>query len=233
MQRAPYYIDEDGNLVYDATMEGGSGGGGGGDGGAYFDPETFQVVNGGSMFGTDDYDLFGGSGGSYDPYGGVDTGGSGGWVDTILGSTVGNGVNISIPTSHAPSLNQTLTSIVETAQRAANSVKAAWNAQTITADAALAQQWAILNALSQNLMKYGADGLKSAAERDRRVDPSRLRWDWITDYIDPITGGTTVLQPLTTVPVTTTGGVTLATNSSTMQTLFLVALAFVAWKVLR
>ena len=73
---------------------------------------------------------------------------------------------------------------------------ASWQNQQISAETAVSDGWALMNAMVSACIAYGAAGTKSAAERDRRIDPAQVRWDWIAYYIDPITGGNTALPPV-------------------------------------
>lgn len=134
------------------------------------------------------------------------TGGGGGgfWDDLFnFGGNPGSGISVSLPGSSGPSVNQTLTALVNAAEAALQANLAAWRAQQTGTDAALSNGWRILNDVVARLTGMGAQGVKSAAERDRRIDPSQLRWDWIAYYLDPITGGPTNPQPL---PAPVAGG---------------------------
>lgn len=63
---------------------------------------------------------------------------------------------------------------------------AAYQQGRISADQALASAWSLMDQFVSACYRYGQQGALSAAERDRRIDPARLRWDWIGYYIDPI-----------------------------------------------
>jgi hypothetical protein len=89
----------------------------------------------------------------------------------------------------APSVSQTLTGIVDAAEGALQDNLNRFQAGVIASAPAVQRAWAILNQMGVELARYGAEGQKALAERDRRVDPARLRWDWISYYIEPLTGG--------------------------------------------
>lgn len=131
----------------------------------------------------------------------------GGWFGGILGGlgslfggSPGSGLGIGLPggggSASPPSLSETLTGLVDASERAMKANLAAFQLQQIGASDAIERGWAILNDMVSRLAAYGAEGNKAGAERDRRIDPTRLRWDWIAYYIDPINGGPTPAQPL-------------------------------------
>jgi len=124
-----------------------------------------------------------------DPF--TSTGGGGGSGGGFLSDLLG-GINISFPTGGGgTNVNDRLTGIVNAAERALQYNLGAWQSNQLAAQDAIARAWDILNSCVQQLYAYGAAGQKSAAERDRRIDPTLLRWDWIAYYIDPINGGPT------------------------------------------
>jgi hypothetical protein len=136
-------------------------------------------------------------------------GGGGGWGDPWpdSGGTGGSGVTIgfTMPVStwgsiSGPDVKQILTNLANTTEAQMQQTLGAWQQRQISADSAIERQWALLNGMVQQMMRYGSQGMLSAAERDRRIDPSKLRWDWIAYYIDPIsmasTGQPAPLQPL-------------------------------------
>jgi hypothetical protein len=156
------------------------------------------------------------SGGSYnpDPYGGMDqitffTGGSD-YMNFLPGEIgggggIGGGIVIDIGGlggggggggGGAPSLNQTLTQIVNDYEYQLKANLALWENGAQTASNAVTEGWRLMNAMVTAVLAYGAAGQKAAAERDRRINPTMLRWDWIRFYIDPITGGNTALPPV-------------------------------------
>ena len=172
-----------------------------------------------------EYDWYGG--GIYEAIGDANrfasTGGGGGG---------GGGFGISLPSVNigiggggvgggggVPSLSQTLTQIVDGYERRLQQNLADWQVQRVTADAAIATGWSLMNAMVSACRAYGAQGEKAAAERDRRIDPRQLRWDWILYYIDPITGGNTALPPVPGGGLNTSNG--LAAGSSNTMLLIL------------
>lgn len=111
------------------------------------------------------------------------------------------GINIQIPGlggggSSVPDTSEQLTALVNAAERELQWNLGEWQAQGIGAQQAIERAWSILNTLIPRLYRYGPEGINAAAERDRRIDPSRLRWDWIAYYIDPINGGPVQPEPL-------------------------------------
>ena len=129
------------------------------------------------------------------------------------GMDPGAGVNIDISGIPNPvgggggggtsTTNQTLTQIVDSFEAALKANLAAWQTQAKTPAAALETAWRLMNGMVTEVRKFGAAGTKAAAERDRRVNPAMLRWDWIAYYIDPITGSNTTLPPVPGGPVAT------------------------------
>jgi len=150
-----------------------------GGGGGYNDFDAFTFATGGN-FGID---LPGGDGG-----------GGGGFQipDIDIGIGIGGGGG----GGGVPSVNQTLTQLVNGYEYQLKQNLAQWQQGQKTADNAVGIAWQLMNAMVAGCLQYGAQGQKSAAERDRRINPSMLRWDWILYYIDPITGGNTPLPPV-------------------------------------
>ena len=103
-----------------------------------------------------------------------------------------------------PSTSQTLTQIVNTLEVYLQQNLGNWKSGSVSADDAVRQAWIWMDRMVSDCLRFGAEGEKAAAERDRRINPARLRWDWIGYYIDPITGGNTVPPPPPSVP--TSGG---------------------------
>jgi hypothetical protein len=194
-------------------------------------------VEDGTMFGTN---LSGGGWG--DPW--PDSGG-GGWGDPWPGSggsgSSGSGVTFgfTMPVrppasgSSGPDVKRILTDLANSTEAQMRQTLGAWQQGQISADAAIEKQWALLNGMVQQMMRYGSQGMLSAAERDRRIDPSRLRWDWIAYYIDPISVATTgqpaPLKPLpqVTAPVYGGFGGPGGFGGSTMFWMVLILLGFV------
>lgn len=105
-------------------------------------------------------------------------------------------------------LSQTLSQLADGTEAQLRANLGAWQVQTISASVAITQAWALLDGMVAAMRQYyGAQGLKSAAERDRRIDPSQLRWDWIAYYIDPITGGPSTPPPVPGGSVGAGGGI--------------------------
>jgi len=130
-------------------------------------------------------------------------GGGGGWESSGPDGFTFPDVNIGIGTGGggggggaAPNLNQTLTQIVDGYEYQLKANLAQWQAGSKSASAAVDTGWQLMNAMVAACLRYGAAGQKSAAERDRRISPQMIRWDWIAYYIDPITGGNTALPPV-------------------------------------
>jgi hypothetical protein len=172
-------------------------------------------VEDGTMFSVD----FSGGGGWGDPW--PDSGGGGGWGDPWpdSGGSSGSGVSfgITMPVrlpgtgGSGPDVKRILTNLANTTEAQMQQTLGAWQQGQISADAAIDRQWALLNGMVQQMMRYGSQGMLSAAERDRRIDPSRLRWDWIAYYIDPIsvasTGQPAPLRPLPQMTAPVYGGI--------------------------
>jgi hypothetical protein len=147
--------------------------------------DGFEGFSGGDGGGIPFYSAeFAGTGGvSIDP--GIDPGGGLNIDIGFGGGGVGGG-------GGTPSVNQTLTQIVNSFEAALKANLAAWQVQNKTASVATDFGWQLMNQMVAAVRAYGAAGVKAAAERDRRVNPSMLRWDWIAYYIEPITGPITV-----------------------------------------
>jgi len=111
----------------------------------------------------------------------------------------------------APSLSRTLTQIVDEFEQRLIANLAEWNNGQKTAADAVSVGWSLMNGMVAACSRYGAQGQRSAAERDRRINPTMLRWDWIGYYIDPITGGPSTPPPLPSgagvLPSTGIGGI--------------------------
>jgi len=150
-------------------------------------------------------DFFGG-GSEYDDWfgphdftGAGGGGGGGGWetgfpvpdvnIDIGVGGGGGGG-------GAAPNLNQTLTQIVDGYEYQLKANLAQFQSGAKSGSAAVETGWQLMNAMVSACLRYGAAGQKAAAERDRRIAPQMVRWDWIAYYIDPITGGNTALPPV-------------------------------------
>lgn len=159
---------------------------------------------------------FGTFGANFNPYGGyggfgsltspsdlsfAPTGG-GGFGGGGFGGSPGSGINIVIPTggggggAAGPDVKQILTTLANQAEAALQGNLGAWQAQQIATDDAIARAWDIMDRFVSECMRYGQQGALSAAERDRRINPAALRWDWVAYYIDPMTGGNTPLPPV-------------------------------------
>jgi hypothetical protein len=113
----------------------------------------------------------------------------GGWGDSWSDwSNVRIGFNIPVGGGggSAPDVKEILTAIANQHEDALKSNLAAFTQNQIGASEAIDNAWNILNSMTASMLKYGSQGLISAAERDRRVDPRYLRWDYIAYYIDPI-----------------------------------------------
>lgn len=148
-------------------------------------------------------DLWGGGAwgaGFTDPYGGIGAGGgvtsgSGFPLPQIsigFGGSGGGGSQV----GGAPTLNQTLTQIVDQHEQALIANLSEFQNGAKPADGAISTGWSLMNSMVTGVARYGSQGQKAAAERDRRINPAQLRWDWIAYYIDPITGGPSTLPPL-------------------------------------
>jgi len=165
-----------------------------------------------------EFDGFGGFGGGYvNPYSaefssiGNPFFGGGGGVSIDPGVSPGGGINIDIGLGGGgggvgggggtPSTNQTLVQIVDSFEAALKANLAAWQLQQKTSDVAIAAGWKLIDGMVAACRQYGAAGIKAAAERDRRVNPAMLRWDWIAYYIESITGALTTLPAVPGGPV--------------------------------
>lgn len=130
--------------------------------------------------------------------------GEAGWPDS--GGGFGVSVQLSPPTqpgapgAGVPDVRVILSQIANSAEAGLINNLNGWRQGTLDADVALHEAWDILNAMTSAMLRYGPQGQISAAERDRRVNPSLLRWDYIALYIDPISQGSTgspaAVQPL-------------------------------------
>lgn len=115
----------------------------------------------------------------------ISFGGGGGFTFNL------NPSNLNLGGSRQPSAKEILTQIANSAESALQANLQAFNNGQISADEALKNAWDLLNRMSAAMMQYGDIGRKSAAERDRRIDPRFLRWDYIAYYIDPISQAST------------------------------------------
>ena len=91
--------------------------------------------------------------------------------------------------SSGPTTSEQLTLIVDAAERLLKTNLGQFQAGQISASQAVSVAWSLMDQMVSKCQAFGAAGMKSAAERDRRIDPSQLRWDWAAYYIDPIVGG--------------------------------------------
>lgn len=111
------------------------------------------------------------------------------------------------PAPRQPDVKEILTNIANNAEAALRANLEAYRQNQISGDAAITRGWQLLDGMTSAMLQYGTQGRISAAERDRRVDPSLLRWDYIAYYIDPISVETTG-SPVTVKPLeVTTAGV--------------------------
>lgn len=117
-------------------------------------------------------------------------GGGGGSMSTVGFSFGDFSTTFQIPSigsgSGLPDVRVTLTNLANATEQALQANLGAWQAGQIDSEQARENAWNLLNGMVQRMMQFGAQGYQSAAERDRRIDPARLRWDWIGYYIDPI-----------------------------------------------
>lgn len=120
-------------------------------------------------------------------------GGSGG-IDIRLPLPGGRGSGV------GPNINRLLTALVNDAERELQGNLGAF--QTGARDAKSAYEYAtrVFDQLIQTLLSYGQPGEKAATERDRRINPAQLIWDWIAYYIDPIYGSSSTLPGPSTPP---------------------------------
>lgn len=113
------------------------------------------------------------------------------------------------PAPRQPDVKEILTNIANNAEAALRANLDAYRQNQIAGDTAIARAWQLLDGMTGAMLQYGTQGRISAAERDRRIDPSLLRWDYIAYYIDPIaqetTGSPAPVQPLSVTPVSTAG----------------------------
>ena len=163
-------------------------------------------VEDGGMFGVDF------SGGWGEPW--PDSGGGWGepWPDSG-GVTIGITMPVRPPDTggSGPDVKQILTNLANSTEEQMRQTLGAWQQGQVSATSAIERQWSLLDGMVQQMMRYGPQGMLSAAERDRRIDPSKLRWDWIAYYIDPISMGSTgqpaPLKPLPQTPAPVYGGI--------------------------
>lgn len=85
-----------------------------------------------------------------------------------------------------PDVKEQLTQLANAYEAELQRNLASYQQGRLSADQALASAWSLLDQFVAACYRYGSQGALSAAERDRRIDPARLRWDWISYYIDPI-----------------------------------------------
>jgi hypothetical protein len=189
-----------------------------------------ESTDGGYTGGSFGMDFFNTGGISIDP--GIDPGGGLNIDLGFDGGGVGGG-------GGTPSVNQTLTQIVDSFEAALKANLAAWQVQSKTAAVATNFGWQLMNQMVAAVRAYGAAGVKAAAERDRRINPAMLRWDWIAYYIEPITGPVTVTPdvpggPVAGIPGTGGGGSTLLpTTIAGMNPLWIAAAAVILILVLK
>lgn len=104
------------------------------------------------------------------------------------------------PGPRPPDVKEILSNIANNAEAALRANLEAYRQNQISGDAAITRGWQLLDGMTSAMLRYGTQGRISAAERDRRVDPSLLRWDYIAYYIDPIaqqtTGSPVTVKPL-------------------------------------
>lgn len=141
-------------------------------------------------------------------------GGGGGGFDLggLFGGSPGSGINVNIGGggggggAAVPDVKQVLTALANQHEQALQANLGAYQAQQKTAEDALSTGWALMDSFTARARTYGSQGELSAAERDRRVNPAYLRWDWIAYYVDPITGGATPPPPVPGGGTTVGGG---------------------------
>lgn len=134
---------------------------------------------------------------SFAPTGGGLSGGT-------FGGSPGSGISINIGGgggsfgggAAGPDVKQILTQLANQAEAALQGNLGAWQANQLATDTAIARAWDIMDRFVSECLRYGQQGQLSAAERDRRINPAYLRWDWVAYYIDPMTGGNTALPPV-------------------------------------
>lgn len=139
-------------------------------------------------------------------------GGGGGWFDGLFGGSPGSGINVNLGGSgggggaSGPDVKQVLTALANQHEQALQANLGAWQAGQLSAEEALSQGWGLMDSFTAKARQYGSQGELSAAERDRRINPAYLRWDWIAYYLDPITGGPTAPPPVPGGGTTVGGG---------------------------
>jgi hypothetical protein len=119
--------------------------------------------------------------------GGFGGGGGGGGINIGIGVGRGGGGGGGGP--RVPSVNQVLTEIVNSYERILSANLGEFQTGVKDGETAYNFATAKFDEMIQSLLQYGAQGENAAAERDRRRNPSLLKWDWILLYIDPINGG--------------------------------------------
>lgn len=119
--------------------------------------------------------------------------GAGGWSDpgmwnfAIQGGVMGAGaLSQALQTSPEGQLKINLSELANSAESALRANLAAYQGGQMSAADASARGYGILNDAIGRMLQAGPPGRISAAERDRRIDPGLLRWDWIAYYLDPI-----------------------------------------------
>lgn len=119
-------------------------------------------------------------------------------AETLIASGISGGINLlqNLFGGGAPSTDEQLTAIVDAAERLLKANLAQFEQGSISASQGVSTAWSLMNQMVSKCLAYGTRGQNAAAERDRRIDPSLVRWDWIAWYIDPITGGVSQPQPL-------------------------------------
>lgn len=169
------------------------------------DYDTFLQYSG---FDGGGYDGFGGysdpfgewGGFGFTSNGGGSNVGSGGFFEGLFGGTPGGGISVNIGGggggSKPPDVSQSLTAIVNAIEVRLQVNLGSWQSAQISAGDAISAAWDLMNRMVSECSRFGSEGQKAAAERDRRINPGMLRWDWIAYYIDPITGGNTENAPL-------------------------------------
>lgn len=119
--------------------------------------------------------------------------GAGGWGDpnmwnfAIQGGMIGTSAIIgATQTSPQGQLKINLSDLANATEAALRANLGAYQSGQMSAADASARGYGILNDMVARMLQAGAQGQLSAAERDRRIDPSRLKWDWIAYYLNPI-----------------------------------------------
>lgn len=85
-----------------------------------------------------------------------------------------------------PSAAESLSDLANATEAQLQANLAAYRSGQLSGSDAAARGWQLLNSMVSRMLSAGSIGRKSAAERDRRIDPAMLRWDWIAYYLDPI-----------------------------------------------